>query len=134
MSIDKSNIPIEQSSDRNFGFVFAALFLVLACYPLISNGSPTVILLVLAFGLLLIALFIPSVLRIPNTLWHKFGLLLGSIVAPIMLAVVYSVTIVPLGLAMRIAGKKLLDKEFDQNLKSYWIKRKTSPQPMKNQF
>lgn len=134
MSVEPSNIPIKQSSDRGFGLVFAVVFFALGIYPAIRGGSPLYVLLALALLLFGIAFFIPSVLRIPNTLWHKFGLLLGAIVAPIMLAVVYGITIVPLGLAMHIAGKKLLDKEFDQNLESYWIKREKPPQPMKNQF
>ena len=71
---------------------------------------------------------------LPNKLWLKFGLLLGSIVAPIVMSFVYFVTVVPTGLIMRLLGKDLLTQKLDKNAKSYWIERSEPMGSMKNQF
>ena len=66
-------------------------------------------------------------------IWIKFGELLGKVIAPLVLSIIYFIVITPIGLLLRIFGKdllgtKLLDK------KSYWIKREKDIGPMKNQF
>jgi hypothetical protein len=83
---------------------------------------------------LLLALLAPRILSSPNKLWFKFGLLLGSIVAPIVMALIYFVTILPTGLIMRLLGKDLLKPKLDKNAKSYWIERTEPVGSMKNQF
>ena len=70
----------------------------------------------------------------PNLLWHRFGLLLGGIIAPIVMALVYITTVVPIGLIARLLGKDILHLEGDEKAESYWIDRTSPPQPMKNQF
>jgi len=60
--------------------------------------------------------------------------LLGSIIAPIVMALVYFLTVLPIGLIMRLLGKDLLRQEIDKNAKSYWIERRESMGSMKNQF
>jgi len=74
------------------------------------------------------------VLELPNKLWFKFGMLLGSIIAPVVMALVYFITVVPTGLIMRLLGKDLLKQKLDKNAKSYWIKRSEPIGSMKNQF
>jgi len=76
----------------------------------------------------------PQVLSLPNKLWFMFGTLLGSIVAPIVMALVYFITVLPIGLIMRLLGKDLLKQKLDKNAKSYWIERDEPIGPMKNQF
>ena len=82
----------------------------------------------------MLALLAPRALSSPNKLWFKFGLLLGSIVAPIVMALIYFVTILPTGLIMRLLGKDLLKPKLDKNAKSYWIERTEPVGSMKNQF
>ena len=74
------------------------------------------------------------VLALPSKLWFMFGLLIGSIVAPIVITLVYFVTVVPTGLIMRVLGKDLLKHRIDKDAKSYWIERKEPMGSMKNQF
>tara|TARA_B100000768_G_C11026284_1_gene268191 strand:+ start:144 stop:392 length:249 start_codon:yes stop_codon:yes gene_type:complete len=82
----------------------------------------------------LLAFLAPKILVFPNKIWFKLGLLIGSIVAPIVIAFVYFVTVLPTGFIMRLLGKDLLKQEFDKNSKSYWIERKEPMGSMKNQF
>jgi hypothetical protein len=129
-----SHIPDKYPSPKSFGIVFSILFLIVALYPLIYSQDFRFSLLIVSTILLLLAFVAPNTLAIPNKLWYKFGMLLGSIVAPIVIALVYFLTVVPTGLIMRLLGKDLLKPRLDKNTKSYWIERKEPMGPMKNQF
>ena len=127
-------VSTEQSSEKSFGVVFSIVFLIVALYPLINSEGLRIWALVVSIIFFLLALLAPKVLVLPNKLWFKFGLLLGSIVAPIVMAFVYFVTVLPTGLIMRLLGKDLLKQKLDKNAKSYWIERKEPMGSMKNQF
>jgi hypothetical protein len=128
---------IEGSSDRSFGFVFAVVFFLIAAYPLIHGHQVRwwAIAVAGAFGLAAIAL--PSVLALPNRLWLKFGLLLGKVVSPIALGVLFYLVFLPIGILMRLAGKDPLRLKRDGEAASYWIRRDPPGPPpgsMTNQF
>ena len=76
----------------------------------------------------------PRVLILPNKIWFKFGMLLGSIIAPIVMALVYFITVLPTGFIMHLLGKDLLKQKLDKSAKSYWIERTEPIGSMKNQF
>jgi len=134
MSEIASHVSTEQSSERSFGVVFSIVFLIVALYPLINSESLRIWALVVSIIFFLLAFLAPKILVLPNKLWFKFGLLIGSIVAPIVMAFVYFVTVLPTGLIMRLLGKDLLKQKLDKNAKSYWIKRSEPMGSMKNQF
>ena len=124
----------KQPSEKSFGIVFSIVFLIVALYPLINSEGLRIWALVASIIFFFLAFIAPKVLVFPNKLWFKFGLLLGSIVAPIVMAIVYFVTVLPTGLIMRILGKDLLKQKPDKNAKSYWIERSEPMGSMKNQF
>ena len=134
MSEIVSHVSTEQSSEKSFGVVFSIVFLIVALYPLINSEGLRIWALVVSIIFFLLAFLGPKILVLPNKLWFKFGLLLGSIVAPIVMAFVYFVTVLPTGLIMRLLGKDLLKQKLDKNAKSYWIERKEPMGSMKNQF
>ena len=134
MSEKISYIQTEQSSEKSFGVVFSIVFLIVALYPLINSEGLRIWALVVSAIFLLLAYVAPKILSLPNKLWFKFGLLIGSIVAPIVMAFVYFVTVLPTGLIMRLLGKDLLKQKLDKNAKSYWVKRSEPMGSMKNQF
>ena len=134
MSEITNNIPTEKSSEKSFGVIFSIVFLIVSLYPLINSEGLRIWALVVSTIFFLIAFVAPKVLVLPNKLWFKFGLLLGSIVAPIVMTLVYFVTVVPTGLIMRVLGKDLLTQKLDKNAKSYWIERSEPMGSMKNQF
>ncbi len=132
--IERSNKEIEQGSEKSFGIVFSIVFLIVAMYPLINSEDIRILALAISTIFLLLAFLSPQVLELPNKLWFKFGILLGSIIAPIVMALVYFLTVLPTGLIMRLLGKDLLRQKLDKNAKSYWIKRDEPMGSMKNQF
>ena len=85
------HISTEQSSEKSFGVVFSIVFLIVALYPLINYESLRIWALVVSIIFFLLAFLAPKILVLPNKLWFKFGLLMGSIVAPIVMSLVYFV-------------------------------------------
>ena len=134
MSESTSHIPTEQSSPKSFGVVFSIVFLIVALYPLINSEVIRVWPFFVSAVLLLLTLVAPNLLSLPNKLWFKFGILLGSIISPVLMALVYFATVLPTGLIMRFLGKDLLKQKLDKNAKSYWIERSEPIGSMKNQF
>ena len=127
----------ERGSDRSFGLVFAAVFTIIGCWPLIKSGPLRLWALAVAAVFLGLALAAPRLLAPLNRLWMQFGLLLGRIVAPIVLFLVYLVAVVPTGLLMRLMGNDPMRRKFDPAASSYWVPRVPVGKPdhtMTNQF
>lgn len=127
----------EGSSDRTFGLVFAAFFLVVAALPLLHGGPVREWALIVAAVFAAAALAVPRILAPLNRLWMRFGALLHRIVSPVALGILFYGVVAPTGLLMRLFGKDPLRLKFDREAPSYWIDRVPSgPEPpsLKNQF
>lgn len=126
---------VKSGSERSFGLVFAAVFGVVALWPLLDGGDVRVWASIVAVCFALSALVYPAVMKPLNFVWFKFGLLLHKIVNPIIMGMLFYVTIMPIGLIMRLSGKDILNLKIDKSAPSYWIKRE-SPEPdsLRNQF
>ena len=128
---------VEQSSDRAFGMVFAAVFALVAVMPVWRAGAIRPWALALAGAFLIAALWRPGVLAPLNRIWAAIGLLLHRLVSPVALALMFFGVLAPTGLLMRLFGKDPLRLRRDRAAASYWIVR-TPPGPtaesLKNQF
>jgi len=124
----------EKSSPKSFGVVFSIVFLIVGLYPIISSENIRIWAMVVSIIFLSLAFLSPQVLNLPNKLWFKFGIFLGSVITPIVMAFVYFLVVLPTGLIMRLFVKDMLRKKLDKNIKSYWIERSESMGSMKNQF
>jgi hypothetical protein len=126
------------SSERTFGLVFVGIFLIAAVYGWYKQFSSAWvgIFLVLASIFLLCALIAPKLLRPLNKAWYQLGLLLGRIVSPIVLGVIFFIIITPVAIVTRLAGRDAL-KLRKQDVDSHWIDRKPpgpEPESFKEQF
>ena len=116
-----------RSSERSFGVTFAVVFAVVGFWPLVVRfGMPRWWALVISLAFLTTALVAPKLLVPLNVLWFKLGMLLHQIVNPILMALIYYGTVVPIGLVLKMAGKDMLRLKWDQAAKSYWIARDPS--------
>ena len=127
------NTEIKISSNKSFGVVFFIVFLIVSIYPLINNGELRIWSLITAIIFLILGLINSKVLTPLNELWFKFGLLLGKVVSPLIMGIIFFLVVTPIGLIMRIIGKDLLNLKFN-NKKSYWIEKTGPKSKMKNQF
>jgi hypothetical protein len=112
----------EASSDRSFGLVFAAVFVLLAAYNAWRGGAWPLY-LAIAAAFLAVALVAPKCLAPLNRLWTRFGLILSMIVSPIVLALMFFLVVTPVGVLMRLTGKDPLRLRQDSETGSYWIVR-----------
>ena len=124
---------IKIGSNRSFGIVFFIVFLLIAIYPLINNEGLRIWSIIIAIFFLILGLINSKVLTPFNKLWFKFGLLLGKIISPIIMGVIFFLVVTPIAFIMRIIGKDLLNLKFNKN-KSYWIEKTGHKSKMKNQF
>ena len=121
-------------SNRNFGIVFFVVFFVISLYPLTYNGDITRWSLVISIIFLILGLINSKILTPLNKLWIKFGILLGRIISPIVMALIFFVVVTPIGLIMRLLRKDLLKLKYNKNIKSYWIEKNGPKSKMRNQF
>ena len=124
---------IKISSNRSFGIVFFVVFLLIALYPLINTEEIRIWSLIISLIFLVLGLINSRILNPLNKLWFKFGILLGKIVSPIIMGIIFFLVVTPIGFIMRILGKDLLNLKFNRN-KSYWIEKNGPKSKMKNQF
>ena len=124
---------IKISSNRSFGIVFFIVFLIIAIYPLINNADLRIWSLIISIIFLILGLINSKFLTPLNKLWFKFGLLLGRLISPIIMGIIFFFVVTPIGLILRIFGKDVLNLK-KNNSKSYWIKKNGPISKMKNQF
>jgi hypothetical protein len=125
------------SSDRAFGVVIAGACLLLALGPLRHGHAPRWWALALAGAFALIALLKPVLLASLNRLWTRLGVLLGKVVSPIALGILFYAVLTPVALILRLTGQDPLRLRPDRGGDSYWITRKPPgppPDSMGNQF
>ena len=128
---------VKVGSERAFGLVFAAVFVIVGLLPLLGDGGVRFWALGVALAFAVIAFAMPRLLRPLNLVWFRFGLLLHAVVSPLVLGLLFFVTVTPTGLIMRMLGKDLLNLRRDETAESYWIVREPrgpAPESMKNQF
>ena len=124
---------VKISSNRSFGIVFFVVFLILAFYPLINNSDIRIWFLLISLIFLVLGLINSKILSPLNKLWYRFGMLLGKIISPFFMGIIFYLVVTPIGLIMRLLGKDVLNLKY-QNEKSYWIEKTGPKSKMKNQF
>jgi hypothetical protein len=120
--------PVHGGSDRSFGLVFTAVFLLVGLAPLLHGRGPRYWALSIGVAFLAVALVRPALLGPLNRLWTRFGLLLHGIVNPIVMGLLFFLVLTPFGIGLRLLGKDPLRRHFDRTAGSYWIRR-TPPGP-----
>ena len=125
---------IKISSNRNFGLVFFIIFLIVSLWPLTYGGSIRIWLVIISMVFLILGLMNSKLLTPLNKLWFKFGMILGAIISPVVMGIVFFLVVTPIGVILRIMGKDLLKKSYDKKKETYWIKRGKSVSTMKQQF
>ena len=123
-----------KSSNRSFGLLFFIVFLILGLWPLKSGENLNFYFIAISLIFLILGLIKSKLLSPFNKFWIKLGVILGNIIAPIVMALVYFVILTPVSLIVRLFGKDLLALKFLKKRKTYWITRKKTLGSMKKQF
>ena len=119
----RSSEPAASSSDRSFGLVVAGFFAMLILHNWWRSGRAWPIELAIAAACLAAALIRPNLLHWPKRAWTRLGSILGAIVTPIVIALLFFLIVTAVGLLMRLAGKDSLRRRGPRQGDSYWIVR-----------
>jgi len=123
-----------KSSNKSFGIVFFIVFIIIGLYPFLNNQEIRVWSIILSLIFLILGFLNSKLLTPLNKAWIKFGILLGNIISPLVLGIIFFLVVLPTGLLMRLFKKNFLGLKFDKKLKSYWINKEKQLSSMKNQF
>ena len=123
----------KKSSNRSFGLLFFVVFFLIGIWPLFKENDYRLWSLIISIIFLILGLLNSKLLKPLNNLWIKFGEILGKIIAPIIMMIVFFIVLTPLSFIIKLFGKDLLKIKFVKN-NSYWISRKKDIGSMKKQF
>ena len=110
-------------SNRSFGWTFTGVFVIAGVYGLWKGGAALPWLLPLAALTALVTLTRDTWLTPLNRAWMALGLLLGRVVSPVVLGVIFYGVFTPVAWVMRLAGRDAMCRRLDPAAASYWVKR-----------
>ncbi len=128
---------VKGSSNRTFGLVLAVIFLVIGLAPLAGGADVRIWASILAVVFLVLAIARPTSLGPLNRVWTRLGLLLHRLMSPLVMGVIFYFSITPVGVFLRMIGKRPLGLRPDAKMETYWITRRPPgppPETMRNQF
>ena len=128
----KNLINIKRKDNITFGVLFFVFFLIIGLYPLKSDGAIRIWSVLFSLVFLIITIIRPNLFTFLNKLWIKFGILLGRIISPIVMGLVFFFVVTPIGVLVRILKKDVMGLK--RGASSYWINREDKLQSMKKQF
>ena len=127
------NQKIKIGSNKSFGIVFSIVFLVIAFWPMLNGNEINYWLLAISIVFLILGLINSKILTPLNKIWFKFGILLGNVVSPIIMGIIFFLIVTPTSIIMKLLGKDLLNLKKNNN-NSYWIEKNNQKSKMKNQY
>jgi len=129
--LKNSNIKI--GSNKSFGIVFFVFFFIVSLFPLFDGGNIRIWSLIISIIFLILGILNSKILTPFNQVWFKFGILLGRLVSPVVMGVIFFAIVTPTSIIMMVLQKNLLNLK-KSNKKTYWIERSKIKSKMKNQF
>ena len=127
------NSKIKISSNKSFGILFFIVFLIIAIWPLLNCYEIRYWSLIISIVFLLLGILNSKILTPLNKIWFKFGILLGNVIAPIVMGIIFFLVVTPTAIIMKILRKDLLNLK-KNNKNSYWIEKQKQNSRMKKQF
>ena len=124
---------IKLPTNRNFGIVFSIVFLIIALWPLLKQNDLRLWSLSISGIFFVLGLLNSKLLAPLNKIWFKFGMLLGSFIAPIVMGIVFFLVVTPTGFIMKLLRKDLLNLKKNEK-ETYWLDKDNSNSSLKNQF
>ena len=124
---------MKKSSSKSFGYLFFGLFLILSLWPVLNDNSVNFLFLSISAVFLILTILKAKILDFLNNYWIKLGELLGRVVAPIIMLLVFFVIVTPLSLLTKLLKKDLLNMRFNHS-KTYLTNKVKKIDSMDKQF
>lgn len=110
-------------SNRKFGLFFTAIFALLAAYLKYQGLTKAFVFAVFLVCLVLfVTLTKAEILQPFNALWMRFGVVLGMVISPIVIGLIFFLMITPVALLMRVFGRDALSMKKSYS-NSHWKTR-----------
>ena len=119
-------------SNKTFGLFFSAIFFLIYLWLLLKYQNNQSWLIILGLIFLTLGLLNSKILHYPNLFWIKFGNILGLVISPIVMGIIFFLVITPINIIMKIFQKDIIGLEKKKH--SYWINRSKDQKDMRNQF
>jgi len=133
--MDNNNVEIP--SNRKFGLFFTLVFSIATFYFYIKvNSHALIVFLNLSLLTLFVTIIKDDILLPFNKLWMRIGIVIGTIISPFVMGIIFVILFVPLSLLMKLFGRDELRLDFI-NKKTHWKKRNPKVDKLnsfKNQF
>ena len=131
----ESYIKIKSGSEKNFGYTFVIIFFIISIYLYLHNSQYSIFFALISITLLIITKVNASMLKKPNYIWFKFGILLGKTISPIVMILIFYSIFTLTGLILRIIKKDILkiNNNYESN-DSFWVDRTEDIESMKKQY
>jgi len=123
----------KKNSNRTFGILFFLVFLVIGIWPILNNEGLRWWSIIISLIFLFLGVINSKILTPFNKIWIKIGELLGRVIAPIVMAIIYFFIVTPMAILLKLLRKDLLKIKFSPAT-TYWIKRDKKFGTMKRQF
>lgn len=120
-------------SNRSFGILFFFVFLIISLWPLLYNENIRLWSIIISLIFLVLGITDSKMLTPLNKVWMRFGLLLGNIISPIVMAIIFFGVVTPTGILLKLFKNDILKLKKNNDI-SYWIEKDNSNNNMKNQF
>ena len=124
---------MKKSSSKSFGYLFFGLFLILSLWPVLKDNSINFLFLSISTVFFILTILKAKILDFLNNYWIKLGELLGKVIAPIIMFLVFFVIVTPLSLLTKLLKKDLLNMSFNDS-KTYWANKVKKIDLMDKQF
>lgn len=117
--------PPKPLDNRVFGLIFAAIFLIIAAWPWFFGGELRMWAAMVCAAFTATALVFPPALTPLNKLWARFGMLMHKVTNPLLMGLVFFLTVLPTGIILRVLGKDPMRRKLEPSSESYWISRES---------
>ena len=119
MNLSKVKLP----ENGKFGLFFAAFFSLVGVYLFtLGEIKNSIFVFGIAAFFLILALFLPRFLLPLNKMWMGLGLLIGAVVNPLVLGLIFFGFFTPISLLMKIFGRDELRLKLSSD-QSHWKTR-----------
>jgi len=136
-NLDNKTTKIKQASNKETGLLFSFVIFLIGLWPITKNNPPILWLLIISLIIALVSFSKPRLLYPLSLSWSYLGRLLNTLLSPVILLLIYVLTVIPTGIYLRLTRKDPLKLNFDSNKESYWIIRshqKPDHESFYNQF
>ena len=117
------DLKIKLPSNKKFGYFFTFLFALVATYFFVKGIEAWAYFFLIIVVIFFIITITKAEILLPlNKIWMRFGLLLGLIVSPLVLGLIFFCIFTPLAFLMRLSGRDELRLKI-KNKTSHWIPR-----------